>query len=214
MIPEISIKQLDDKEDISGKNILFCVKPYALQSVSTRLVGEANIIFSILAGTNLETLKGHIKSKFYVRTMPNIAASVQNSMTTITGDKEVKKEALNIFSSIGKTLWLDTQAQLNIATAIAGSGPAYLALIAEALADGAVKVGLQRDISVKLVQGLFQSTAALLENEHPALMKDSVMSPGGTTAAGYAMLEENGVRNAFIKAIEASHDKALELAKR
>lgn len=98
-IPQITIKVLEDNEDITGKNILFCVKPYALQSVSSRLSGNANILLSILAGTKLETLKKQIKAQHYIRTMPNVAASVQNSMTTITGDNEVKLIAMEIFSS-------------------------------------------------------------------------------------------------------------------
>jgi pyrroline-5-carboxylate reductase len=213
-IPQITIKVLEDNEDITGKNILFCVKPYALQSVSARLSGNANMLFSILAGTKLETLKKQIKAKHYIRTMPNVAASVQNSMTTITGDNEVKIVAMEIFSSIGQVIWVNTEDQLDIATAVAGSGPAYLALIAEALADGAVKAGLERHLSYQLVQGLFSGTASLLKHSHPAIIKDSVMSPGGTTAAGYAKLEECGVRDAMIKAIEEAHKKATDLGKK
>ena len=211
---QITVKALDDQEDITGKNVIFCVKPYALQSVSARLHGTANILLSILAGTKLETLKKQIKAKHYIRTMPNIAASVQNSMTTITGDNEAKNLAVEIFNSIGQAVWVNTEAQLDIATAIAGSGPAYLALVAEALADGAVKAGLERHLSMQLVQGLFSGTASMLRHTHPAIIKDSVMSPGGTTAAGYAQLEEHGVRNAMIKAVEEAYNKAQELGKK
>lgn len=213
-MPQITVKALDDQEDITGKNVIFCVKPYALQSVSARLHGTANILLSILAGTKLETLKKQINAKHYIRTMPNIAASVQNSMTTITGDNEAKNLAVEIFNSIGQAVWVNTEAQLDIATAIAGSGPAYLALVAEALADGAVKAGLERHLSMQLVQGLFSGTASMLRHTHPAIIKDSVMSPGGTTAAGYAQLEENGVRNAMIKAVEEAYNKAQELGKK
>ena len=214
-IPQISIKPLGENEDITAKNVIFCVKPYALQSVAARLTGNANILFSILAGTKVEYLRKNIKAKHYIRTMPNVAASVQNSMTTITGDIEVKDEAMEIFSSIGQVIWVNTEDQLDIATAVAGSGPAFLALIAEALADGAVKAGLERHLSTQLVQGLFSGTASLLKHTtHPAIIKDSVMSPGGTTAAGYAELESAGVRNAMIRAIEEAHKKAVEIGKK
>ena len=213
-MPQITVKALDDQEDITGKNVIFCVKPYALQSVSARLHGTANILLSILAGTKLETLKKQIKAKHYIRTMPNIAASVQNSMTTITGDNEAKNLAIEIFNSIGQAVWVNTEVQLDIATAIAGSGPAYLALVAEALTDGAVKAGLERHLSMQLVQGLFSGTASMLRHTHPAIIKDSVMSPGGTTAAGYAQLEEHSVRNAMIKAVEEAYNKAQELGKK
>lgn len=212
--PQIQIKVMSDKEDITNKNVIFCVKPYALQSVSLRLDGTANTLYSILAGTTLEFLKRQIKAKHYIRTMPNIAASKQKSMTTITGDKEAQNEAIEIFSSIGRTLWVNTENQLDIATALAGSGPAFLALVAEALADGAVKAGLERSYSVELVRGLFEGTTALLEDNHPAIIKDSVMSPGGTTAQGFAKLEEGGVRASFIKAIEAAYLKAVEVGKK
>ncbi len=213
-MPQITVKALDDQEDITGKNVIFCVKPYALQSVSARLHGTANILLSILAGTKLETLRKQINAKHYIRTMPNIAASVQNSMTTITGDNEAKNLAVEIFNSIGQAVWVNTEAQLDIATAIAGSGPAYLALVAEALTDGAVKAGLERHLSMQLVQGLFSGTASMLRHTHPAIIKDSVMSPGGTTAAGYAQLEEHSVRNAMIKAVEEAYNKAQELGKK
>lgn len=213
-IPQISIKVMSDKEDINGKNILFCVKPYALQSVSLRLDGTANTLYSILAGTKLEYLKRQIKAKRYIRTMPNIAASKQKSMTTITGDKDAQAEAIEIFSSIGRALWVNTENQLDIATALAGSGPAFLALVAEALADGAVKAGLERSYSVELVRGLFEGTAALLDTNHPALIKEGVMSPGGTTAQGLAELEDANVRSAFIKAIDKAYLKAIEVGQK
>lgn len=214
LIPNIDIKELDDSEDITDKNIILCVKPYALQSVAARLEGKANILFSILAGTTLDNLKKQIKSKYYIRTMPNVAASVNLSTTTITGDKEVKRVALELFENIGKAVWVDTEKELDVATAIAGSGPAFLSLVAEALSDGAVKAGLNRNISNELVQGLFTGYSKLLEKNHPAIIKDSVMSPGGTTAAGVAKLEEGSLRSSMIKAIEAAHNKAIEIGKK
>ncbi|MGA1932788.1 pyrroline-5-carboxylate reductase [Arcobacter sp. YIC-464] len=213
-IPGITIKVLEDQENITGKNILFCVKPYALHSVSARLEGKANMLFSILAGTTLDTLKKQIEANHYIRTMPNVAASVQHSTTTITGDNEAKTTAIEIFSSIGKAIWVNTENQLDIATAIAGSGPAYLALVAEALADGGVKAGLERHTCYELVQGLMEGTAKLLKSNHPAIIKDSVMSPGGTTAAGVAELEEGAVRDSMIKAVNKAYEKACELGKK
>ncbi len=213
-LPSIETKVIDDVEDITGKHVIFCVKPYALQSVAVRLSGKANILFSILAGTPLEALKKQISAQYYIRTMPNVAASAKQSMTTITGDKEAKNIAIEIFNNIGKTVWVNTENQLDIATAVAGSGPAFLALVAESLADGAVKAGLERHLSVELVQGLFASMSALLKNNHPAIIKDSVMSPNGTTAAGYAQLEEGAVRDAMIKAVESAYGKALEISQK
>ncbi|XPV67823.1 MAG: pyrroline-5-carboxylate reductase [Halarcobacter sp.] len=214
MIPKIEVKTLDDIENIDNKNILFCVKPYALQSVAVRLQGEANMLISILAGTTLDSLRKQIKAKYYIRSMPNVAASVSKSTTTITGDNEAKNLAVEIFNFIGKSIWVNTEKQLDIATAVAGSGPAFLALVAESLSDGAVKAGLERKISNDLVQGLFEGFAQLLKNNHPAIIKDSVMSPGGTTAAGVAKLEEGAVRDSMNKAVNSAYEKACELGKK
>ncbi len=193
-----------DQTDITDKNILLCVKPYALESVSKELRGKARVLYSILAGTPIELLRSKIKADHTVRAMPNIAAAFGASATTLTGDKMFCEEAKEIFSAIGKSYWLDSEKELDIATAIAGSGPAYLALVAEAMMDGGVKQGLGRNESIELVRALFDGFAPLLGQSHPALIKDSVMSPGGTTAAGYAALEEGEVRSGFIKAIEAA----------
>jgi len=197
--------------DISDKDIVLAVKPNNLEEVGEKLNGKANVIYSVLAGTPIEKIKTHIESDAVVRAMPNLAASLQASMTTLTGDEAYKNEALEIFSAIGEALWLGSEKELDIATALAGSGPAYLALIAEALSDGAVKQGLKRADAAKITEGLFGGFAKLLKTTHPALLKDGVMSPGGTTAAGYAALEEAGVRNGCIQAIEAAYKRAKEL---
>ena len=193
-----------DQVNIDERDILLCVKPYALESVATHLTGRARTLYSILAGTTLQALKESIESEATVRAMPNLAARFGASATTLTGDESRKEEASEIFSAIGDTLWLGSEKELDIATAVAGSGPAYLALVAEAMMDGAVKQGLKRDDSMQLVQSLFAGFSPLIAAQHPAILKDAVMSPGGTTAAGYAALEERGVRDGFIKAIEAA----------
>jgi pyrroline-5-carboxylate reductase len=193
-----------DGYDISGKTILLCVKPYALESVAVKLTGEAKTLYSILAGTPIASLCPLIKARQTVRAMPNISAAFGVSATALTGDESVKVEAIALFDTIGKSLWVDSEKGLNIATAIAGSGPAYLALVAEAMMDGGVKQGLKREESMALVKALFGGFAPLLNAQHPALIKDAVMSPGGTTAAGYAALEAGKVRDSFIKAIEAA----------
>jgi pyrroline-5-carboxylate reductase len=125
----------------------------------------------------------------------------------VTGDIRFKHEALDLFDAIGTTLWVDSEKELDIATAVAGSGPAYLALVAEALMDGAVNQGLKRTDATALVRGLFAGFSPLIYNDHPAIVKDKVMSPAGTTAAGYAKLEEHGVRIGVINAIQAAFER-------
>ena len=198
--------------DITGKTIIFGVKPQNLSEVSAQLQGHAEALYSILAGTTLQSLKNAIKANGYVRAMPNMAASIQKSMTTLTGSETLKDEAIEIFSAIGKAHWLGSEKEIDIATALAGSGPAYLALIAEALADGAVNQGLKRPDAMAIMRGLFEGFGALIQEQHPALLKDTVMSPGGTTAAGYSALEKAGVRDACIDAIAQAKARADALS--
>ncbi|WP_201353894.1 pyrroline-5-carboxylate reductase [Hydrogenimonas urashimensis] len=198
-----------EKYETEGQTLILCVKPHALKEVAKELRGKAAAIYSILAGTDIETLKKALKAESYIRAMPNLAAEYFASMTTLTGEKNKKEEAKTLFASIGNTLWVESEKELDIATAVAGSGPAYLALVAEALADGAVKEGLGRADAMKLVEGLFAGFAPLIAHSHPALIKDAVMSPGGTTAAGYGALEAAGARDAFIEAVEKAYKKTL-----
>ncbi len=192
--------------DITGKNILLAVKPYALEDVAKKLHGKADVLLSILAGTSISALR-RIEARSYIRAMPNIAAAKRASTTSLTGDEEAKEYALKIFGQIGRTVWLGSEKELDIATAIAGSGPAFLAMVAEALSDGGVACGLKREDATRLVEGLFFSYSSIAE-EHPAIIKDRVMSPAGTTAAGYKALEDRGVRGAFMEAVSKAFEKA------
>ncbi len=204
-------KYLLEDFDISGKTIILCVKPANILSVGKQLRGKASLLYSVLAGTTIQTLTSNIEADATVRAMPNLAATVGRSMTTLTGNTASQERALALFDAIGSTLWVNSEKELDIATALAGSGPAYLTLIAEALADGAVKEGIKRSDAMTLMRGLFDGFAALIQDEHPALLKDAVMSPGGTTAAGYAALEKAGVRHGCIDAISSAAKRAKEL---
>jgi pyrroline-5-carboxylate reductase len=205
-------KHTMDGFDTTDKTIIFCVKPANVESVGERLKGEARVVFSVLAGTTVKKIRENLKPKGVVRSMPNLAASVGESMTTLTGDEEFKEEAHELLGAIGTTRWLASEKELDIATGLAGSGPAYLALISEALADGAVKQGLKRDDAMAVMRGLFGGFGKLIQEIHPALLKDGVMSPGGTTAAGYGALEDGNVRSSCMDAIDKAYKKALELS--
>jgi len=204
-------KSLMDGFNIESKMIMFCVKPANVEEVAARLSGKAEVVFSVLAGTTVKKLKDNLSTKAVVRCMPNLAAQVGRSMTTLTGDDEYKSKAEELLGSIGKTLWLSSEKELDIATALAGSGPAYLTLIAEALTDGAVKQGMKREEAMATMRGLFGGFGELIQDIHPALLKDAVMSPGGTTAAGYGALENGNVRASCIDAIEKAYTRAKEL---
>lgn len=200
-------KTLYANANIIDKIVVLCVKPANLNEIAPYLKGKASELYSVLAGTSLESLRA-VASKAYCRAMPNLAAEVGNSMTSLVGDESIASNAIALFETIGKTLWLNSEKELDIATALAGSGPAYLALIAEALCDGAVREGLKRDDAMVLMRGLFEGFGTLIQTIHPALLKDNVMSPGGTTAAGYGALEKGKVREGCMEAIHAAHERA------
>jgi pyrroline-5-carboxylate reductase len=197
---KVDIFTYKNNTDLTNKTVILCIKPHALEKISPFFTGKAKLIVSVLSGTSIETLKQNMKAEGYIRAMPNIAAAYGKSMTTVTGDKTFKDEAVKVLNTIGKTLWVDSEKELDTATVLAGSAPAFLALVAESLIDGAVKEGLKRDDACTLAKGLFEGFTELLkEYPHPAFIKDAVMSPGGITAKGYATLEEHKVRSAFMK---------------
>ena len=200
---------LIDEYDISSKVLILAVKPYALQEVSMRIKGEADVLISILAGKSLVELQKYIKAKAYIRAMPNIAAKYQASTTAVTGDEEAKDTATQILSKIGDVVWVNSDDEIDMATAIIGSGPAFLAIIAEAISDGGVYTGLKRDIAYKLTRGLFKSFAAMDDNF--ADIKNKVMSPKGTTAEGVYELEKEGIRGKMIKGIVSTYEKSKKI---
>lgn len=191
--------------DIANQEVLLCIKPYALESFVFN--GKAKCVYSILNAVSLDILKKNLKSEFYIRAMPNVCASVQGSITSICGDLGYKENALEIFNSIGECVWILEQ-HFPLATALGGCAPAFLALVAESLIDSGVTYGLSRIDSTQIVKSLFSGFAKLLEKEHPVYLKESVMSPGGSTAQGLAMLEKHALKNVFLEAILASKNFA------
>ena len=200
---------LIDGYDITSKIIILAVKPYVLQEVGMRIKGEAEILISILAGKSLTELQKHIKSKYYLRAMPNVAAKYKASTTALTGDIEAKKIGTDVLSKIGDVVWLNSDDEIDMATAIIGSAPAFLAIIAEAISDGGVYIGLRRDVSFKLTKGLFKSFAVLEEDF--SKIKESIMSPKGTTAEGIRVLEEEGIRGKVIKGVVKTYEKSKKI---
>jgi len=205
-----NIKPVVEIPNTNGKILILAVKPQVLSSIKTK--GKAKAVISILAGTPISKIKEQIDARYYIRAMPNIAALNLKSVTSVVGDIEFKNEALEILSSIGKAIWLNSEKELDIATGLAASSPAWLAIVAEAMADGAVNLGLPRDKAYEYLGGLFEGVGSVLDSKHPALFKDMVCSPGGTTIAGVAKLEKEGVRSAFIEAMEECYNRACKLA--
>ena len=206
-----SLKIVQDIPSLEGYVVILAIMPQAFGGLQTQGVAEAGI--SIMAGVKLETLRSGIKAKQYIRSMPNMAALVCKSATSLCGDVSFKESAIEILSTIGRCFWVESEKELDIAMGLTGCAPAWVALVAEALSDGAVNLGMKRELTYPMIAALLEGMGEVLKNEHPSLLKDKVMSPAGTTVAGYAKLEEGGVRDSFIKAMEASYERAKSLGK-
>jgi pyrroline-5-carboxylate reductase len=201
---------------------LLAVKPQILDKV-LREVGDklrpGTLVISIAAGVDTETIEAAVgEGVRVVRAMPNTPALVGAGATAISAGKRAGEADLAIaramFDAVGITVALD-EAHLDAVTGLSGSGPAYIFLILEALADAGVKVGLSRRNAQRLAaQTVMGSAKMLLEtDEHVGHLKDMVTSPGGTAIAGLHTLEEGGLRTTLINAVETATKRARELGR-
>jgi pyrroline-5-carboxylate reductase len=208
--PRISV--VNNVPSLEGYVVILAIKPQSFPLLKTQ--GTAEGVISIMAGVTLAQLREGISAKHYIRSMPNMAALVRKAATSLCGDAALKETALEVLGTIGSCFWLESEKELDIAMGLAGCAPAWVALVAEALSDGAVNLGLKRELTFPMIAALFEGVGEVLKTEHPALLKDKVMSPAGTTVAGYMKLEEGKVRDSFIKAMEASYERAKEFSKK
>lgn len=180
---------------------------------------QGTLGLSLMAGVSLESLETLVPEVRWIRAMTNLALSTGKGMTVLsTGPGVTRSEGetvMSIFAGMGKALWLP-EAAFDAATAIAGSGPGLLALVAEALADGGVREGLGRETATTLAAwALFGAGSLMAEREIvPETLKARVASPSGTTIEGLAVLEDRGVRGALIEAVRAMAEKSRTLSRR
>ena len=196
---------------------LIAVKPYDVAAACADAVAAgATRILSIAAGISLAALQSASGSDVaVVRSMPNTPALVGEGAAGVCGGATTTDDDLawaeSILGAVGSTVRVP-EGQLDAVTGLAGSGPAYLFLVAEALTDAGVLAGLSRAHSEELVRQLFVGSAALLaERGDPAALRAMVTSPGGTTAAGLRVLEEGAVRSAFLEAVMAATARSRAL---
>lgn len=200
--------------------IVLAVKPQIIDKVLNQIRSHIrlnSLVVSVVAGVSTTALESKLPPNTrVVRAMPNMAATVQASATAISSGTYTHADdistAEHLFQAVGRTVTLE-ESLLDAVTGLSGSGPAYLMLIIEALADGGVKVGLHRDTALMLAaQTVYGSAKLLLETgEHPGRLKDMVTSPGGTAIAGLHTLEAGGLRTTLINAVESATHRAIEL---
>jgi pyrroline-5-carboxylate reductase len=200
--------------------VVLAVKPQAIDKVLTDVGADLRsdqLLISVAAGVPIDALEARLPAGArVVRSMPNTPATVQAGATAIAGGAHAREDDLRVarelFEAVGRVVVLD-EVLLDAVTGLSGSGPAYVMLIIEALADGGVKVGLHRDTALLLAaQTVYGSAQLLLETgEHPGRLKDMVTSPGGTAIAGLHTLESGALRKTLIDAVEVASKRAAEL---
>ena len=220
--------------DLQGKSVILAIKPYALDSFS--YTGKAKAIYSIMAGISIERLRKCANAEHFIRVMPNVASLVGKGVSVIfvesnsslrdsatpnqsnpqnsadsANQSDIINECESIFAPLGSCIFVEKESYINPAGAISGSGTAYLGLVAEAMIDAGVREGLSLEVSKELVRGLFSGFSALFTREEAHTIRTDTTSPAGTTIEALAILENRGVRSAFMDAIHAANSKAKNI---
>lgn len=209
------------KEILSFSDIvIIAVKPMDIMKVLEDIksfMKTRKVVLSIVAGIPLKFIRKHLSQVIpIIRGMPNLACTVREAMITIAPSANVIKQELKIATDVlgllGQVMILEEK-YLNLATALNGSGPAYIFLIIEALADAGVRLGLPKDVSIMLAAQTTLGAAKMVvdSGEHPAKLKDKVATPGGTTVEGLLKLEDGKLRAVIISAVTEATQKARSL---
>lgn len=210
---------LDNAEVMHSQVVVLAVKPQLLAGVLAGIKDFArdwHLIISIAAGTTLATLEAALPDARIIRAMPNTPALVGAGMTCLAPGSRATPEdtglALELFQAVGQAAALEERL-MDAVTGLSGSGPAYVALFIEALADGGVKAGLPRSLAHNMAVQTVLGTAQLLHEEdlHPGKLKDMVASPGGTTIEALHVLESGGFRGLVMSGVTTAAERAKEL---
>ena len=201
--------------------VVLSIKPQRLSEVMKGLKGirADALVLSIIAGANMKKIGTGLKHKAVVRSMPNTPGQIGEGITVWTSSKEVTDEqqdmARAILGALGDEVYVEDEGQLDMATALSGSGPAYVFLFTEALIDAGVHMGFSRRISEQLVLQTIKGSVSYYHNaeRHPATLRNQVTSPGGTSAEALYYLEKAGFRTAISRAVWAAYQRSLELGK-
>ena len=200
--------------------VLLTVKPQSIDEVLREMEGaipEKALVLSIVAGARTDDIARGLKHRSIVRAMPNTPAQVGEGITVWTATDEVsrsqREQARSVFESFGKEVFVEDEDYLDMATALSGTGPAYVFLFMEAMVDAGVHLGFPRRIAEELVVQTVKGSVAFYEHSpsHLARLRNQVTSPGGTSAAALYYLEKAGVRTALSRAIWAAYERSVQL---
>ena len=216
---QVQVREDNNLAAAASEVVLLAIKPQVLDTVVAGLNltdTHKSLLISILAGVPLSRLEAAFPERPIIRVMPNTPATVGEGMTAIAPGKAVESAHLSlaksIFTTVGQVAEVP-ESLMDAVTGLSGSGPAFVAIMIEALADGGVAAGLPRSLAHQLALQTVLGTATLIKesNLHPAQLKDRVTSPGGTTIAGVAALEKAGFRSALIEAVKSAYQRSQAL---
>lgn len=217
ILADSSNKRITEHSDV----VFLTVKPHIIPYVLTDIAGYiANdiLVVSVAAGVTIAFVESHLPHNPVIRVMPNTPVAVRAGMSAVAlGSKASASHGdmvIAMFSAVGKSVVLGEEL-MDAVTGLSGSGPGYGFVFIDALADAGVRVGLPRKTAIILAaQSLLGAAKMVLETgEHPAVLRDGVTSPGGTTIAGIHMLEQGGVRAAVSNAVYAACARSKEMGK-
>jgi pyrroline-5-carboxylate reductase len=200
--------------------VMLAIKPQTLADIMTELKGHLKpnqLVVSIIAGTRIEKLCQGLQHKSIIRSMPNTPAQIGEGVTVWTATKEVtdqqKKTGGAILGAMGREFYVSDEGWLDMATAVSGSGPAYLFYFIEAMTEAAVKIGLPRDMAKEMVIGTVLGAGHLVmqSGKEPAELRRMVTSPGGTTAEAIATFEKGGFSELIYQGVKAAYEKSQKL---
>jgi len=200
--------------------IILAVKPVNLPAVMSELRGHLQpfqLVLSIVAGVGMNKICQGLGHEKVIRAMPNMPAQIGEGITVWTATSEVDKEdrhkAGSILAALGTEIFSKDENYIDMATAVSGSGPAYIFTVIESLIDGAVQIGLPHQLARELVLQTVSGATHFAQKtgKHPAELRNLITSPGGTTAQGLLQLEEGGLRALMVKAVIAGYEKAKTL---
>lgn len=224
LIHEFGAVSKSNYEIVASADIIFlAVKPSQVKEVLTNSRNEwqpNKLLISIAAGISTDFIENVIEKKIpVIRVMPNTPCLVAEGVSAICAGKYASPDHLQrvetMLNNLGSTIIIEEK-YMDVVTAVSGSGPGYAYLVAEAMIDAAVNMGLNGEMAKKLVVNTIRGSMTMLQktNEHPAVLKAQVSSPGGTTIAGLRKLEQNGIREAFFAAVESAYVRSVELGKK
>ncbi len=202
----------------SAQIIVLAIKPQEFPAAAGDLsLKPGHTVMSIMAGVPIQSIRDALKHDAIVRAIPNTPAQIGEGMTVWTATDAVpdtdRELVRSILAVLGDELYVNDEKYVDMATAVSSSGPAYVFLVMEALIDGAVHIGLRRDLAQRMVTQTILGSAryAQATGKHPADLRNQVTSPAGTTTEGLLALEKAGLRRAFMEAIRAAYEKAQRL---